>query len=77
MADQGDQLALATGLDPQDAKAILGVLVSDALDQSGEHLAIGWRGLAPAHHVQIAHSGPSIAGPVSSRLGVKPATRPL
>jgi hypothetical protein len=46
MADQGDQLALATGLNPQDAKAILGVLVSDALDQSGEHLAIRCHGLA-------------------------------
>ena len=30
--DQGDQLALATGLDPQDTKAVLGVLVGDALD---------------------------------------------
>ncbi len=38
--DQGDQLASATSLDPQDAKAILGVLVSDALDQPGEHLGI-------------------------------------
>ena len=45
MADQSDQLALVPGLDPQDAKAILGVLVSDALDQCGEHLVIGWRGL--------------------------------
>src|SRR6266567_2296370 len=45
VADQGDQLALAPGLDPQDAKAVLGVLVSDALDQSGEHLTIGWCGL--------------------------------
>src|SRR6266568_3174982 len=42
MADQGDQLAVATGLNPQDAKAVLGVLVSDALDQSGEHFVIGW-----------------------------------
>src|SRR6266571_8975099 len=41
-----DQLAAAPGLNPDDAKAILGVLVSDALDQAGEHLAIGWRGLA-------------------------------
>jgi len=41
---QGDQLALAPGLDPDDAKAILGVLVSDALDYSGEHLVIGWCG---------------------------------
>ncbi len=32
MADQGDQLALTTGLDPQDAKAVIGVLVGDALD---------------------------------------------
>jgi hypothetical protein len=46
MADQGDQLALATGLNPQDAKTIFGVLVSDALDQAGEHLAIGWCRLA-------------------------------
>jgi hypothetical protein len=32
MTDQGDQLALSTGLDPQDAEAVLGVLVRDALD---------------------------------------------
>ncbi len=41
MADQGDPLAVATGLNPDDAKAILGVLVSDTLDQAGEHLVIG------------------------------------
>ena len=35
MANQGDRLASATGLDPQHAKAILGVLVGDPLDQSG------------------------------------------
>src|SRR6266516_5743200 len=46
MANQGDQLAVATSLNPQDAKTVLGVLVSDALDQSGEHLAIRLRGLA-------------------------------
>src|SRR5262249_57187567 len=45
MADQGDQLALSTGLDPQDAEAVLGVMVRDAFDQTGEHLAIRWRGL--------------------------------
>ena len=32
MTDQDDQLAMATGLDPQDTKAVLRVLVSDALD---------------------------------------------
>jgi hypothetical protein len=46
MANQGDQLAVATSLNPDDAKAILGVLVGDTLDQSGEHLAIRWRGRA-------------------------------
>jgi len=30
---------------PDDAKAILGVLAGDPLDQSGEHLVIGWWGL--------------------------------
>jgi hypothetical protein len=42
MADQGDQLAAAPGLNSDDAKAILGVLVGNSLDQSGEHVAIGW-----------------------------------
>src|SRR6266851_7293383 len=42
VADQRHQLALAPGLHPQDAKAILGVLVSHALDQSGEHLLHPW-----------------------------------
>src|SRR5215831_16900428 len=46
MTYQGDQLAVATGLDPHDAEAVLGVLVRDALDQAGEHLAIRWPGLA-------------------------------
>jgi hypothetical protein len=27
------------------AKAVLGVLIGDALDQSGQHLSIGWMGL--------------------------------
>src|SRR6266571_8998031 len=62
MADQGDQLAVATGLDPDDAKAILGVLVGDALDQSGERLVIGWRGLA-------LHDG-SHSGPISKRCDI-------
>jgi hypothetical protein len=32
MADQGDQLAVATVLDPDDAKAILRVVVGDPFD---------------------------------------------
>ena len=39
---QGDQLAVASYPNPNDAKSILSVLVGDALDQSREHLAVGW-----------------------------------
>jgi hypothetical protein len=42
MADDGDQLAVASRLDPDDAKAILGILVGDALDQPGKHLPVRW-----------------------------------
>jgi len=37
---QGDQLALATSLNSDDAKAILGVLVGDPLDKSSD--GVGW-----------------------------------
>jgi len=30
-------------LDPKNAKAVLGILIGHALDQSGEHLPILWR----------------------------------
>src|SRR6266567_9504524 len=60
MADQGDQLAVATGPDPDDAKAILGVLVGDPLDQSGKDLVIGWRGLI--HDGRHTHSSPVKSG---------------
>jgi hypothetical protein len=36
MANHGDQLAVATRLDPDDTKPVLGILVSDALNQPGE-----------------------------------------
>ncbi len=45
---------MATGLYPQDAKTILGTLVGDALNQAGEHLVIGWRGLALHHGRRMA-----------------------
>src|SRR5262249_27431655 len=60
MTDQGNQLALSTGLDPQDAEAVLGVLVRDALDQAGEHLAIRWPGL-------VLHSRRDTLGVASQR----------
>ena len=41
MAEDGDQIALAAGFDPQHAEAVLGVVERDALDQAGQNL--GWR----------------------------------
>jgi hypothetical protein len=40
-----NKITMAAGLNPDNAKAILGIVVSDTLDQSGQHVAIGWRGL--------------------------------
>jgi hypothetical protein len=40
MTDQGDEMAVAACLDPNDAKPVAGVLVSDALDQPGEYFPI-------------------------------------
>lgn len=43
MANQSD--AMASELNPNDAKAVFRVLVSDALDQPRQHLAVGRLGL--------------------------------
>jgi hypothetical protein len=45
MPHYGDQVAVAPRLDPDDTKAVLGILVRDALDQPRQHLSIGWMGL--------------------------------
>ena len=36
---------MTSRLDPNDAKAVLGVLVGDALDQPRQNFSIGWMGL--------------------------------
>jgi hypothetical protein len=36
---------VAPRLDPDDAKAVFGVLGRDALDQPRQHISIGWMGL--------------------------------
>jgi len=41
MADDGHQIALAAGFDPQNAEAVLLVVVGDALDESGQDLPAG------------------------------------
>jgi hypothetical protein len=38
MANDGDEIALATGFDTQNAKAVLGVVEGDAVDQAPQGL---------------------------------------
>ena len=47
MADDGDEVAVTARLHPDDAEAVLGVLVGDPLNQPSEHLPIGWLWLRP------------------------------
>ena len=39
MSDDRHQVAMAARLDPQNAKAVLGIMERDALDQAGEDFA--------------------------------------
>jgi hypothetical protein len=55
MTNQGDQITVPTGLNPYDTKAVVGVLISDALNQSSQCLAIGWCGF---HIHDIRHTRP-------------------
>ena len=48
MTDDGDQVTMSTRLDPENAKAILGIVEGHALDQAGKDLMLGRCGL-PAH----------------------------
>jgi hypothetical protein len=40
MADDGDKVAVTACLDADDTEAVLGILVSDPLDETGEHLSV-------------------------------------
>ena len=42
VANDGNEIAVTSCLDPNDAKTVVGILVSDALNQPGQHLPIGW-----------------------------------
>jgi hypothetical protein len=42
MANHGDQLAVATRLDPDDTKPVLGILVSDALNPASSSRSDGF-----------------------------------
>jgi hypothetical protein len=41
MADDGHQVAMSTGLRPENAEAVLGVVEGDALDEAGKNLLGG------------------------------------
>ncbi len=60
MADNGHDITMPARLGPQNAKAILGIIVRDALDQPRQHLSIGWIGL----HL---HDAPRLALNYSTR----------
>jgi hypothetical protein len=38
MADEGNEIALTAGFDPQNAEAVLGIVERDAVDQSCQDL---------------------------------------
>ena len=42
MANDRDEIAVTTRLHPDDAEAVLGVLVGDPLNQPSKHLPVGW-----------------------------------
>ena len=37
MTDDGHDITMAARLGPQNAEAVLGIVISDALDQAGQH----------------------------------------
>jgi hypothetical protein len=42
VANNSDEIAMPPRLDPNDAKAAVGILVSDAFNQPRQQLSIGW-----------------------------------
>ena len=59
MANDRDEIAVTTRLHPDNAKAVLGVLVGDALNQPSKHLPVGWLWLRlhDAHRTGPRRSG--------------------
>ena len=53
MADDRDQFAMTSRLDPQNAEAVLVIVERDALDDARQHFLIGWYG--PGLHNVLLH----------------------
>src|ERR1700691_250872 len=80
MPHYSDEVAVAPRLNPDDTKAVLGVLVGDALHQTGQHLSIGRMGLR-LHGVRRLALDYSTgladgAGGVTAPPDARPMTRP-
>ena len=60
MSDNGHDVTMTTRLGPQNAKAILDIMVSDALDETGNNflrLILGW----VFHTLNSRNTGPDVA----------------
>ena len=60
MSDNGDDVTMTTRLGPQNTKAILHIMVRDALDETGNNflrLILGWM----FHTLNSRDAGPDVA----------------
>ena len=67
MPDNGHNIAMTARLGPQHAKAILGVMVRDALDKTGENflrLILG----RVFHTLNSRDAGPNVAASISATV---------
>ena len=69
MTDNGHNVTMTTRLGPQNAKAILGIMVRDALDETGENflrLILGW----VSHTLNSRYAGPNVAACISATVSL-------
>ena len=69
MADNGHDITMPARLGPQNAKAILGIMVRDALDETGENflrLILGW----VFHTLNSRDAGPNVAACISATVSL-------
>jgi hypothetical protein len=69
MADNGHEVTMPARLGPQNAKAILVVMVRDALDKTGENFLrpiLGW----VFHTLNSRYAGPNVAACISATVSL-------
>jgi hypothetical protein len=79
MANDRDEIAVASRLHPDDAEAVFGVLVGDALNQSCQHLSVGWLWLRLHTPIVLNLVAETLPGGrrFGAALGLRPAIRSL